>query len=615
MYGDNLALRASIFLGLLLGFVASQQPQATVEQGALFGTTETFQEDEFINITKNIDVFKGIPFAEPPVGALRFRAPVEKSSWGSEVYNATYFRDACIQNPIYYIDPQGLTTSEDCLHLNVFAPKPRRSGGVPVMVWIHGGGYALGSASQPFYNGIPLAAVGDVIIVTINYRLDVFGFLTTGDSVSPGNVGLQDQVLALKWINKNIAAFGGDNECITIFGESAGAGSVSLHILSKMSEGLFNQAIMQSGTAFSPWSLYENKDNLRKQAFQIGEKLDCGIGAASDSAALVSCLRGKDAKDLFKAAAQLFFRTDPVVDGEFLSDTPANLYSTGQYNHAKILLGSNADEATYILIYNPQFSQYLADEDPPFIGRDMFEQLLTQQLYHYYGPAHDHLADAIRSWYIDWSQADNKTADYFQIFVESFTDFYFACGIDRVARFHAQEGDDVFLYQMTHVPGVSVFAVGDKQPGWAGSSHAEDIPFVFGNAFLPAFSSGPLLYPDSDKELSVKFMEYWTNFAKTGNPGMKTPGSPIDFAEDFWPKFTIPELRYKELNVTMATGRALKSNQCHFWNTYLIKLQTMLASVDKVEREWRESYSAWKYTDMPDWREQFNQYKSATGRS
>ena len=139
MVGQAFPVSVAFFLGLMVGFEASQ-PQVTVEQGALFGTTETFQEDEFINITKNIDVFKGIPFAEPPVGPLRFRAPVEKSSWGSEVYNATYFRDACVQNPDG-VFPYGLQMSEDCLHVNIYAPNPKLVSLFSKRMSLHGGGF------------------------------------------------------------------------------------------------------------------------------------------------------------------------------------------------------------------------------------------------------------------------------------------------------------------------------------------------------------------------------------------------------------------------------------------------------------------------------------------
>ncbi|XP_071789077.1 cholinesterase-like [Asterias amurensis] len=595
----SIAVSAGIWLGVLAALVASQ-PQATVEQGDLFGTTVTFQEDEFINITKNIDVFKGIPFAEPPVGALRFRAPVEKSSWGSEVYNATYFRYACIQgsggqNTIY--------TNEDCLYLNIYAPSSRRLEGVPVMVWIHGGAFTLGSGSQPGYDGMPLVAVGDVIVVTLNYRLDILGFLTTDDEASTGNAGLKDQQMAMKWIKNNIAAFGGDSERITIFGESAGSASVSFHILSKMSEGLFSQAIMQSGTAFSLGAFTEKEDEMRSQAFQVGAKLGC---SASESAALVDCLREQDALALVAASIETAFRTSAVNDGEFLSDTPANLYSTGQYNHVEILLGSNAEEGTSFLLGDPKFAEYFTSEVAPVLSKDDFELYTSQNLVYAFGSTDaPFIADSVRMQYVDWSQADNETADYFNSFVEFAGDFAFVCPTDNVARIHAQAGDTVFLYQMTQVPTVSIYNVGGVQPGWLGATHAEDLPFVFGIVFDPEFALvlSPFV-PNPEKALSVKFMEYWTNFAKTGNPVTE---------DDIWPQFTIPELVYKELNVDMATGRALKSNQCHFWNTYLVQLRTMLANMDDIEREWKASYSAWKYTDMADWREQFNQYKALTG--
>merc|ERR1712180_553682 len=144
------------------------------------------------------------------------------------------------------------------------------------MVWIHGGGVVAGSAVQTDYNGIPLAALGDVIVVTINYRLNVFGFLTTGDEALPGNLGLMDQIKALEWIKENIGAFGGDSNRITIFGESAGSASVNFHMISPRSRGLFNRAVLQSGTAFTPGAFMDDRDILRNQAFGIGERLGCG---------------------------------------------------------------------------------------------------------------------------------------------------------------------------------------------------------------------------------------------------------------------------------------------------------------------------------------------------
>jgi carboxylesterase type B len=249
--------------------------------------------DELV-ANKTINVFKGIPFAEPPVGPLRFRPPVAKEPWNG-AYNATYYRDACVQDPTQEVTNGSV--SEDCLHLNIFAPKPAMPGGAAVMVWIHGGGFVIGSGLS--YYPSPLVAAGDVIVVTINYRLNAFGFLSTGDAASPGNVGMMDQVLALEWIKENIGAFGGDNNNITIFGESAGSASVNFHLLSERSKGLFNRAMMQSGTMLSPWAFTNDRDFTRKQAFDIGEKLGC---STSDSQALMDCMRDKDASDLLAAS-------------------------------------------------------------------------------------------------------------------------------------------------------------------------------------------------------------------------------------------------------------------------------------------------------------------------
>ncbi|XP_071788163.1 cholinesterase-like [Asterias amurensis] len=609
MVGQAFPVSVAFFLGLLVGFEASQ-PQVTVEQGPLFGTTETFQEDEFINITKNIDVFKGIPFAEPPVGALRFRAPVEKSSWGSEVYNATYFRAACVQDSAY-VTPYGLQMGEDCLHVNIYAPNPKLPEGAAVMVYMHGGGLKVGSGSLPDLRSQPLVAIGDVILVTLNYRLNVIGFLTTGDEVSPGNAGLKDQALALQWIKKNIEAFGGDSERITIFGESAGSNSVSAHLLAKQNEGLFHQAIMQSGNVLAEWSFQENQDIMRQQAFLLGAQFGC---TAEDTTGLVECLREQDPTALFTTSEEIAFLTALVVDGEYIEDKPPIIYSTGQYNHVDILLGTNADEGAFMMLYDSLFfPEYFLRPDPPFVTRDNYEEIINRQVELYYG-GNTQIADAIRLQYVDWSQADNVSADYFEAVKNFYTDFFFTSSTDLVARYHVQGGNAVYMYQMTHVPSASYWDVGvGVGPGWLGACHAEDVLYVFGVPFIPEAAVRRNEFQDAEKALSVKFMEFWTNFVNTGNPGTKTPGSSPASEDDYWPEFTIPELGYKELNVTMATGRALKSNEAHFWNSYVVQLQTMLADMETSEREWRESYSAWKYTDMADWREQFNQYKSATG--
>ncbi|XP_022101672.1 cholinesterase-like [Acanthaster planci] len=536
MSNDYLLARVILALCTLVGLsVAQIQPEVTVEGGKLVGVTEFFEESEFLE-NKTIDVFRGIPYAQPPVGPLRFKPPVTKEPWDG-TYNATYFRDPCVQTLEQGNILPGLpSASEDCLFLNIFTPRPAIKGGAAVMVWIHGGGFVQGSSDQ--YYAQPLVAFGDVIVVTINYRLNIFGFMTTGDEVVPGNAGLLDQVFALQWIKKNIAAFGGDSERVTIFGESAGSASVGALILSKMSQGLFQNAIMQSGTIFSPWAFTDGKrDRLRQEAYDMGKRLGC---SAPDSAALVECLRQQDAMAVFNASQQAWIATTVppvVVDGTFLDDTPANLYATGRYNHASILLGTNSEEGSLFVRNNPLFGSG-AQEETPFLTKEDFDRGVSAEVANFYHgnseATNTLLLDAIKQQYVDWSHADNQTANYLQSYVKYLTDGAFVSGTDRVARYHAQSGDDVFLYQLTRV----------------------------------------------------------NDFACLG----------------FWPKFTVPELEYKDLDLDLVTKRALRSRECHLWNTFVAQLITMMADADMAELEWKQSFHNWKYTDMAEWRAQFAKY-------
>jgi acetylcholinesterase len=213
---------------------------------------------------KPVVEFLGIPYAEPPTGASRFRRPVAKAPW-RDTYAATQLPRSCIQTPDeVFGEFKGATMwnantemNEDCLYLNVWVPgtdvdTTRKRA---VMVWIFGGGFWSGTSTLAVYDGKTLSTEEDVIIVSMNYRVSLFGFLYLGRDDAPGNMGLWDQHLALKWTKQNIAMFGGDNDCITIFGESAGGASVTMHVLSPQSQTLFNRAITQSGSATSPWAL------------------------------------------------------------------------------------------------------------------------------------------------------------------------------------------------------------------------------------------------------------------------------------------------------------------------------------------------------------------------
>lgn len=252
-----------------------------------------------INSRSNIEQYIGIPYAEPPIGNLRFARPLLKRPWAPEILNAVHYGPACPQLlwflRSYSFQDSFNNTSEDCLYLNVFVPEnDHTSKRFPVMIWVHGGAYRYGSGSE--YDGRLLASQG-IIVVTINYRLGVLGFLSTDDSASPGNYGLLDQKLAFEWVKNNIGAFGGNPYEVTIAGQSAGGGSVSLHMFSQLSKGLFRAVIPQSGCALSPWAIYRLPYTARDATLQLAKKLNC---SSDSSKSIVHCLRSKPAEMLVK---------------------------------------------------------------------------------------------------------------------------------------------------------------------------------------------------------------------------------------------------------------------------------------------------------------------------
>lgn len=312
------------------------RPHVTIDDGELAGVIEG-----------GTNKFLGIPFAKPPVAALRFKRPQRNEKW-SGVRDASTFGKRCAQVASATLQNAG-SEDEDCLYLNVWTPDLKPAAPLPVMFWIHGGGNVNGSASEPvpfantgvFYSGQSLAQKG-VVVVSINYRLGVFGFLAHSDLAKEGeagNQGLYDQVAALEWVKRNIAKFGGDASKVTIFGESAGSLDVCVHMVSPKSRGLFVAAISQSGGCTTRnATLSEGQAN----ASQLATQLSCSSDA-------LTCLRDKPVADLLRpvmsaAGAPLSF--GPVVDADLLPDQARTLFDTGNVAKVPYMLGSNTDEGT-----------------------------------------------------------------------------------------------------------------------------------------------------------------------------------------------------------------------------------------------------------------------------
>ena len=444
-------------------------------------------------------VFRGIPFAAPPVGELRFKAPRPVEPWDG-VREAKSFGPISLQAPNEMLEallpvsdpPQ--PQSEDCLYLNVWTPG--LDGARPVMVWIHGGAFTIGSGSEDYYDGANLASRGDVVIVTINYRLGALGFLNL-PALGETNFGMRDQVAALKWVHENIANFGGDPGNVTIFGESAGGMSVASLMASPESAGLFQKAIPQSGAGHNGLSVEETNAT----AFKFCEAL----GVASDD---VDALMAADASDILAASVavdplanpdaaadlsdgeasptpQMPFQ--PVIDGAFLSSLPIDHIRDGSADGVATLVGSLDEELKLLAAAGAA--------DP------MSEEAVTGLL----GMMHPDGASAFATYRAARRERGEDDSPN-EIFVAAIGDVMLRVPGLRLADAQTSRAPTYAYLFDWESPAMN---------GALGSCHALELPFVFGtHAVAPEFcGSGPVA--DAFSELT---MDTWLNFAKTGNP-------------------------------------------------------------------------------------------------
>jgi para-nitrobenzyl esterase len=456
-----------------------------IEAGLISGTV-------IGDVGKEVRIYRGIPYAAPPVGELRWKPPQPEAAWAG-VRQAIEYGKACMQNP----PPAGLIysfklppQSEDCLYLNIWTPAKLSSDRLPVMFWIHGGGFTAGSGSEPQYEGEALSRKG-VIVVTINYRLGVFGFLWHPEltSESPhhtsGNYAFLDQIAALQWVQRNIAAFGGDPNRVTIFGNSAGSTAVNTLTASPLSKGLFQRAIGQSGATFALWIYFSPMVRLA-EAEKAGAKLVSEMGITHDA---IMTLRAKPADEVLRELASVGESSGPIVDGLFLPQDVWTIYAQGKQNDVPMIVGNNADEATTLIgLGLPQTSssaaQYIADL------KQRFGNLAGQFLKAY--PAA--------------SEADAPAS-----FHALFRDATFGWQMRTWARMQAKTGgSSVFRYYFSRKPPGS-------ERDRLGAFHGLEIEYIFGN-----FGSGSynISFPwdKKDREYVEIMTSYWTNFAKTGDP-------------------------------------------------------------------------------------------------
>ncbi|XP_069105075.1 neuroligin-3-like [Argopecten irradians] len=456
--------------------------------------------------------FKGIPYAKPPVGPLRFKKPVQHPPWNN-ILNATEYGPSCVQashgEHMYPI-------SEDCLFLNVYVPtEVSAKANKSVMVWIYGGAFISGTASN--YDGSLLALHGDVIVVTFNYRLGVLGFFSTGDSNAKGNYGLWDQIEALKWVKSNIEHFGGNPESITLFGESAGAFCVSHHAINPANKGLFHRVIMQSGSVHTVAAVTSYPADA---ASTLGEYLNCSD--ADNSESLVACLREKDVSTLHQISELvyalpalrkylgLFLPFGPVIDGELIPDQPSTLMQNRSseqfrfYQSLDVISGCTSAEGS-ILVMNiylfPVVSlpeANISDGIPSWIPR-LFIEPLVETFYNNDSSVLQHVYDRYTS---------PDSAEQGRLLVNLMGDTHFYTPMLKSLLDHDNnENINSTTYQFYFTRPSKMDALIGVPPEWfEGATHTADLAYLFHSDSLS----------NDDAVLSATMMSYWVNFAKYG---------------------------------------------------------------------------------------------------
>lgn len=497
-----------------------------------------------------VNVFLGVPFAQPPLGHGRFSAPRPAQAWEG-VQNASTDPPMCPQdlermdNGRFTVDGKHrvFPISEDCLVLNIYCPsEPAVGAGRPVMVWVHGGGLIVGAATSQ--DGSALAAYGDVVVVTVQYRLGIFGFLSTGDQHAPGNWAFLDLVAALHWVQENITPFGGNINAVTLFGGSAGAALVTGLALSPMTAGLFHRVIAQSGViTFSeildtePWN----------SAKSFADSIAC---SSESSVEMLQCLRQKTYQELLFTNTKLI----PIcVDGAFFPKSPQELLREHQLQSVPFLLGFNNHEFGWLI---PR-GWKIQDKMEQMNREDMMAFMKTFLRSLELSPE---MMVIVMDEYLGNSSYGQDRQEAFQ---ELLGDVVFSFPIYDFSKKLQDSGVSVFFYEFQHRP--SSFS--KIKPAWVRADHAAETAFMFGGPFLMDESS-MLAFPDAteeEKQLSLTMMAQWANFAWTGDPSGK--GLPL------WPHFSQSE-EYLEISPVPKVSQKPRETRMHFWaETFPTKMQ------------------------------------------
>ncbi|KAL3041403.1 hypothetical protein OYC64_019575 [Pagothenia borchgrevinki] len=546
-------------LGILVAVAVFLETVSATSLGVVYTDGGMVQGKNIrLGFRRHMDVFRGIPFADIPG---RFEKPKRHPGWDG-VLKATEYRNRCMQVNLLMTDTRG---SEDCLYLNIWVPHGRSvSTGLPVMVWIFGGGFLAGGSmganflENYLYSGQEIADRGDVIVVTLGYRVGALGFLSTGESDLPGNYGLWDQHTAIAWVNRNIRSFGGDPDKITVFGESAGGASVNFQTLTPHNKGLFKRAISQSGVALCPWAINKNP---RRFAEEVAIKVNCPTDER-----MAPCLKMTDPAVLTLAGSlsissspdqPLVFNLalSPVIDGDFIPDDPSKLFN-------------NTADIDYIAGVNDMDGHLFTGLDVPTINSPLVntpiedvKRLLTA----YTKDKGKAGADNAYSTYTSNWASNPSWETIKKTVVEIGTDYIFLVPIQAALYLHAANAKTGRTYSYLFSEPSRMGGIARPYPSWMGADHADDLQYLFGKPF-----SSPLAYWPCHRDVSGYIIAYWTNFAKTGDPNKGGQSVPTP-----WPQFTSTGHQYVEIHHDMNKAyvrEKMRIRHVHFWTSVLPNL-------------------------------------------
>ncbi|NP_001357759.1 carboxylesterase 1H precursor [Mus musculus] len=530
------------------GGYPSSPPVVNTTHGKVLGKYISLE-----GFTQPVAVFLGVPFAKPPLGSLRFAPPQPPEPW-SFVKNATSYPPMCSQDAVLgqmvndliinNKEKIRLRFSEDCLYLNVYTPVDlmKNTNRLPVMVWIHGGGLVVGGASA--YDGRTLSAHENVVVVTIQYRLAIWGFFSTGDEHSRGNWGHLDQLAALHWIQDNIANFGGDPGSVTIFGQSAGGESVSVLVLSPLAKNLFHRAISQSGVVFTSGLFMEDASSVTEQ---IAVTAGC---KTTTSAVIVHCLRQKTEEELLEIMQKMnLFKLDAqentkknypflptVLDGVVLPKAPEAILAEKNFNTVPYIVGINKQEFGWTLPMIMEFPPTDVKLDKKVIS------LFLRKLAYFFNIPEDGIPVAIEK----YSKGTDDPIQNRVWLLQLIGDVMFGIPSVIVSRGHRDAGAPTYMYEFQSRPSFS----SELKPKTVTGDHGDEVYSVFGAPILREGSS------EEEINLSKMMMKFWANFARNGNPNGQ--GLP------HWPEYN-QKKGYLQIGATTQQAQGLKDKEVSLW--------------------------------------------------